>query len=222
MLHAPLPEGAQIDGEVRLCLEADLHPDGTSGKEWMVVTEAQVLVFGRNGDGLQRRFALPLREISEPKAENFIGGGAFELLHNDERLELIRYTNGCMPSFAAAAGLIDKWVKGEEAVVPDEDAKRCPTCGFPLELGSKICPACTPKGQTLRRLLAYLKPHWPYALGLMLLSLVFAHARPGSPPICKLRSWISNQAEHGIPLTRCRSGRSCSACWCAYCLETNC
>ena len=84
MLHAPLPEGAQMDGEVRLCLEADLHPDGSYGQEWMVVTEAQVLVFGNNGAGLQRRFTLPLSEISEPKAANFIGGGAFELLHDEQ------------------------------------------------------------------------------------------------------------------------------------------
>ena len=172
MLKTSLPEGVQVEGEVRLCVEADLHPDGSYGTEWLVVTEAQLLVIGKNGAGLERRYCLPLQEISEPKSANFVGGGAFEVLHQGERLELIRYTNGCMPSFATAAGLVEKWVKGEEGVIPEEEIKRCPRCGFPLEVGTKVCPACLPRSRALKRLLSYLKPHWKLAVGMSLLSLI--------------------------------------------------
>ncbi len=172
MLQNPLPEGVQVDGEVRLCLEADLHPDGSFGQEWLVVTDAQLLVFGKNGAGLQPRYTLPLTEISEPKSANFVGGGAFEVLHNGERMELLRYTNSRMPSFAAAAGLVEKWAKGEEAVIPEEEVKRCPTCGFPLELGFENLPGLHAERPHVAALARLSQPCWPSALGLMLLSLV--------------------------------------------------
>jgi len=172
MLNTTLPEGVAVDGQVRLCLEGDLHPDGSFGKEWLIVTDEKLLVFSQNGAGVKQRQELPFKEISEPKSANFIGGGAFEVLHNGECLELLRYTNSRMPQFATAAGLMEKWLKGEEAEIPEEDVQRCPKCDFPLDNGSKICPACTPKSRTMRRLIGYLKPYWAAALGLTLLSLL--------------------------------------------------
>lgn len=170
MLNTTLPEGIQLDESIRLCAEADLHPDGSLGDEWLIVTDANLLVFSRNGGGIEQRIRLSLSEISEPKVANLVGGGAFEVTKDEKPLELIRFTNRRSPDFAAVAGVLEKWLKGEEAVLPEQDAQKCPKCGMPLEKGTKVCPFCTERGRTLRRLLAYLKPYKKQALSLSLLA----------------------------------------------------
>ena len=105
MLNTTLPEGIQLEGPVRLCAEADLRPDGSLGEEWLVVTDAHLLVFSRNGAGIEQRASVPLAEISEPKVENLVGGGAFAVTRNEKPLELLRFTNRRTPGFASAAGV---------------------------------------------------------------------------------------------------------------------
>jgi len=172
MWKEPLPEGFQIEEPVRICLLADLHPDGSFGKEWLVVTEKQIYVLAQNGAGVETRWQLPLEEISEPKVQNLIGGGTLEVARDGGRLALITYSNARAARFAAAAQMLEKWLKGEEAEIPEEEEKRCPRCGLPLEPGTKVCPACLPKGQTALRLAAYLKPYWKQAIGLSVLAFL--------------------------------------------------
>jgi len=172
MLNTTLPEGIQLDESIRLCAEADLHPDGSLGDEWLIVTEANLLVFSRNGAGIEQRVNLPLSEISEPKVENLVGGGAFEVTRDGKPLELLRFTNRRSPDFAAAAGVLGKWLKGEAAELPEEESRQCPKCGMPLEKGSKVCPFCLPRSRTLRRLVEYLRPHAFTAISLSALAFV--------------------------------------------------
>ena len=147
-------------------------PDGSFGKQWLIVTGEQLHVFTESDSVVEERYQLPLKELTEPKAENYVGGGAFEVAQDGNRLELVRYTNARAGRFASAAGLLEKWLKGEEAEVPEEEQSRCPTCGLPREKGSKVCPACLPKTRTLRRLVAYLWPHWKCGVALSSLAFV--------------------------------------------------
>ena len=172
MLNTTLPEGIQLEESVRLCAEADLHPDGSLGDEWLIVTDANVLVFSRNGGSIEQRFKLPLAEISEPKVANLVGGGAFEVTKDEKPFELLRFTNRRSPDFASAAGVLEKWLKGEEAVLPEQEAQKCPKCGMPLEKGTKVCPFCAERGRTLRRLLNYLLPHKVHAISLSILAII--------------------------------------------------
>ncbi|MHB9107292.1 MAG: ABC transporter transmembrane domain-containing protein [Armatimonadota bacterium] len=170
MLNSTLPDGIQLDESIRLCAEADLHPDGSLGDEWLVVTEANLLVFSKNGTGIEQRFNLPLSEVSEPKVANLVGGGALEVTKDGKPLELLRFTNRRSPDFATAAGVLEKWLKGETAELPEQEAQKCPKCGMPLEKGTKVCPFCAQRGKTLRRLVEYLRPHWLTAISLTLLA----------------------------------------------------
>ncbi|MCD6351748.1 MAG: hypothetical protein J7M26_06485, partial [Armatimonadetes bacterium] len=171
MWQEPLPEGVQVTGDVRLCLKADLHPDGTFGDEWLVITDSRLLVVGAQDGKLQQRWDLPLSEVAESQAENLVGGGALHVIHDGQRIELVRYTAARYARFAAAAQMLDKWLKGEEVQVPEPEQARCPRCGLPLEKGTKVCPACLPKTRTIARLIGYLRPHWPKALALSLLAV---------------------------------------------------
>lgn len=171
MENEPLPEGFDPGEPVRLCVKADLRPDGSFGNEWLVITENRLWVLSEDGQGAKPRLEIPLYELSEPKAENFVGGGALEVNHNGSRLELVRYTSARVPCFGTIAQLMGKWLKGEEAEIPEEEERRCPRCGLPLPEGTQVCPACLPKSRTLLRLVGYLKPHWKLVVGLSILAL---------------------------------------------------
>lgn len=168
MWNEALPEGLKVEGPVKLAVEADLLPDGAFGRELLVVTAQEVRVVALGGAAPAVRLELPLSELKEPKAESFFGGGALEVSHNGARVELVRFTAARFPRFAAAAKMLEKWLKGEEAEPPHEELKRCPTCGLPFDKGTQVCPVCVPKTRSLRRLLAYLRPYWVHALCLAL------------------------------------------------------
>ena len=172
MWNEPLPAGFQLDEPVRLSVEADLRPDGSFGRELLVVTAEKVHVVTVDGEAPTVRLELPLAELKEPKAESFFGGGALEVLRGEERIELVRYSAARARRFATAAKIIDKWLKGEEAELPEADDERCPRCGLPLDKGTKVCSVCAPKSRALRRLVVYLRPYLPWVLALMALTLV--------------------------------------------------
>lgn len=168
----PLPEGFTPVGEPRLVVKADLLPDGAYGSEWLVVTADQLQVVSADGATPHVRLAVPLKDVTEPKVEQLVDGGAFEAMHGEDRLELVRFTSSRSGRFATASGILGKWLKEEEAELPEEELRRCPKCGFPLEKGSRVCPACSPKTRSLRRLVGYLRPHWIAAIGLTLTSIL--------------------------------------------------
>jgi ATP-binding cassette subfamily B protein len=170
MYHEPLPDGVELDEALRLCVEADLRPDGSFGREWLAVTSSAVRVFSLDGGRVEPRWEIPIHHITDPRAESFVGGGALQVSCNGARLELVRYTAMRSPRFATVAQLLGKWAKGEESPIPEAEDLHCPRCGLPLEKGTKVCPACLPKTRTLRRLTEYLRPYWKPALGLSLLA----------------------------------------------------
>ena len=174
MSKQTLPKGINLEEPVRLCVETDLHPDGSFGKEWLVITNDRLLVFRENESGFETRLELPLSELTEPKIENLVGGGGLGVGRDGGRMDVIHFTNARAPRFASAAGLLEKWLKGEEAHVPEEEDRRCPRCGLPLEVGTKVCPFCSPKSRTVWRLIEYLKPYWKAAVALSVLSLLVA------------------------------------------------
>jgi len=173
MWNEPVPEGLRVEGPVRLAVEADLRPDGAFGRELLVVTADKVLVVALDeGAAPAVRLEVPFAELKEPKAESYFGGGALEASHNGVRLELVRYSAARFPRFATAAKVLEKWLKGEKAELPADEAKRCPTCGLPFDKGTKVCPICVPKSRALRRLLGYLRPYLASAAALAAMAAV--------------------------------------------------
>jgi len=171
MYQETLPQGITLDEPVRLSVEADLLPDGTFGRELLVVTEAKLRVVTEDGAGARVRLEVPLAGLKEPKAESVVGGGVLEVSQDSLRIELVRYSSARIPRFTTAAKLLEKWLKGEEAKIPPVEEQRCPRCGLPLEKGTKVCPACLPKTRTLRKLVGYLGPCWKAALSLSLVAM---------------------------------------------------
>ena len=76
----PLPDGIHLDEPVRLCVQADLRPDGCFGKEWLAVSETRMWVVVEGGTESRVRLDLLLSELSEPKAKTLVGGARWRYL----------------------------------------------------------------------------------------------------------------------------------------------
>ncbi|MBM4048975.1 MAG: hypothetical protein FJ279_28065, partial [Planctomycetes bacterium] len=110
-----LPSNVSVGEPIRLCVRADMLPDGSFGAQWLVITPDRVRVYASlDGGEPAERVALPLREIKSPKAESLVGGGVLEVTHGEETIELARYTNARAARFAFAARALERWAKGEE------------------------------------------------------------------------------------------------------------
>ncbi len=171
-----LPHSLQAklnSGEVQIALATDLTREGNFGEQWLVLTDGKLQVFDlTDGEGKVEN-ELALGQLDEVQAESLIGGGSLIAKGKDGSItELVRYTNAHAKKFAQAAKAITSVLKGEEMPPYEEDRRRCPKCGFPLEHGTKVCPVCTPRSKTALRLLGYLKPYWWQAVILSVLSLV--------------------------------------------------
>lgn len=159
--------------EPKLAMSTDLKRDGQFGEQWLIVSDGKVKVFDLDEGEPKLDSELSLAQIAEVYAEPLIGGGALMVKRTDGSIEeLIRYTNTHAKKFAQVAKALNSLVKDEEPPPYEEDKRRCPNCGFPLEHGTNVCPICTPKTKTALRLFRYLKPYWWQALTLSLLSII--------------------------------------------------
>ncbi|MEJ7612998.1 MAG: hypothetical protein SQA66_05095, partial [Candidatus Fervidibacter sacchari] len=137
----PLPEtlkGTINEHEPKLAMVTDLKTDGQFGEQWLIVTDGKVQVFELEGEEPRLANEISLEQISEVFVEPLIGGGALMVKRIDGAVEeLLRYTNTHARKFAQVAKALNNLVKGEELPPYEEDTRRCPNCGFPLEHGTK-------------------------------------------------------------------------------------
>lgn len=174
-----LSNGSTID----LTVQSDLSPDGTVGKQWLVLTSDRVLVFCENGADPHLLRSEPISDILEVQPEPMVGNGCLLANVRGEHIPLIRYSNALSREFGYAARRLQARTKGEDPpeMSDDDQTRRCPRCSFPLEIGSKTCPNCVNRAQALKRLVLYVKPYTRivlFTLGLMLLSRLFQLAPP--------------------------------------------
>lgn len=167
-----VPDGIPESGDIRLCLEADLLPDGRFGREVLLLADGQLRVYQETGGAWSLRLDLAFEGLTEARAENLVGGGLLSVKQDDERLEVVRYTSKCVPQFAGAAGVMNRWMAGEDVPLDLRPQERCATCGLPLERGTRVCSLCSGGGRTMLRLVSFLKPVWPQAAVLSLLAFI--------------------------------------------------
>ncbi len=163
--------------ELLLVAESDLGPDGTFGRQWLVVTSSQLLVFGPEieGNGAPRA-VISLQDVEGSTVEMLVGRAVLQVTMGGQPVDVIGYSHSCAAAFGKLSRAIDDLKKNEKAIdvtrliKPPEDEKVCEKCGRVLPPWSSNCPACVPRGQILRRLFTYLKPYWYVGLAALLVS----------------------------------------------------
>jgi ATP-binding cassette subfamily B protein len=166
----PLPECIRYElrklGEreedTQLAVSTDIDGGGNFGERWLVATSDHAYIFIPEGDRARLLHSVPLKQISEVKAEFLVGNGVLEVDINGEVLDLLHYTQTLAPRFTKVARVLESLAKKEEipeGTDEDED-RRCNKCGRLLPDGSKVCPACLNKTKVLKRLLGLTRPYW--------------------------------------------------------------
>ena len=155
--NAPIPTA-----ENPLVFETDITPEGVFHPEWLVVDDAQVYVFARNGGGKAKmRYAIPLESIEEAKTDTLVGNGLIQVRTDAETIPLLRFSQAEIGEASIVARQLNALAKGEppKQEKVDEKRKHCPNCKRLLPSDSDICPACINKRAVMLRLFQFLAPY---------------------------------------------------------------
>ena len=142
--------------EVRYALPADLTAGARYGSGWTVVGATLVAV--RPAGGRWRTIALS--EVRRFQADNMVGSGRLiaERTAADGRgaggaQTLAHYSMRYAPHYATVARALNRIIEGRDPRYRDApDETICPACGRRLELGARVCRACTNTAAMARRL----------------------------------------------------------------------
>ena len=155
--NAPIPTA-----ENPLVFETDITPEGAFHPEWLVVDDAQVYVFSRNGGNRAKvRHAIPLTRIQEAKTDTLVGNGSIQIRTDEETISLLRFSQAEIGEASIVARQLNALAKGEppKQEKVDEKRKHCPNCKRLLPSDSEICPACINKRAVMLRLFQFLTPY---------------------------------------------------------------
>lgn len=140
-------------------IETDLHSDGTFGVAYLQIAEDSLKVYEGQLNGQPPKIDLPLSDIQDPRVEPLVDSSALVVNRGDSRIELLRGSNRCTTLLYSVQHKLEAMLDGEGASVELELPRLCAKCNRPLPEDSDVCDACVHRGQTLLRLLAYLKPY---------------------------------------------------------------
>ena len=154
--------------EVLIQVATDMADREVFGERWLVVTDRQ-LVFLRK-DGVEGAVIVPLSSVREARAEPLVGGGRLEVDRIEGEPSYLYYSNSLAPKFAEVAEGIMQLKRGEAVSLPTEvERSRCDRCNRVLPEKNGVCPACTKKLHTLRRLVSYMMAYPARVAALLLL-----------------------------------------------------
>jgi len=161
-----LPESVQRlvastvpEAEVRVIAQSDLGPDGNYGEQWLALAGDRVLVSEPDGQTGKLILDLPLSDISEVDIEALIGGSALRAQVKGRWVRLVSFTNALSNHFGRVRAQLDAAAKGKPIPDPEEKLLRCATCNLVLGEDTQVCPQCSRRGATLRRLMSYARPY---------------------------------------------------------------
>lgn len=147
--------------EIDHVVESDLNPDGSMGGQWLVATKERMLIISPDHGTPIVAHDIPVKDLNDIKAEGMVGNGCIIANVRGKYIPLVRYSNAVAKEFGHSARRLQALAKGEEppATTDEDKTRRCPKCGFPLEVGSNSCPNCVNRAKAMQRLLQYIKPY---------------------------------------------------------------
>src|SRR5690349_8338782 len=104
-----------------VAVATDITLQGAFGEEWLVVTGDRLRVYVPNGAQPTPRVDLPLAELTAPRAETLVGGGALQATVHGETIDLIHYTNARQRAFSRVAKYLEDVATYHEARAKGED-----------------------------------------------------------------------------------------------------
>ena len=165
-------------------VSTDMDQNGVYGRVWLVATAGRVLVIPESGpDGT---VDVAIQDIVRVRSEVLVGGHRLELERIGEPAISLLYSRSLGEKFAEVCRGIEQLRTGRPLRInADLDSIRCEKCNQLLPVRGGVCPACTSRVATLRRISRYLKPYWPYGLLLAVASILSSGAELLPPLITR-------------------------------------
>ncbi len=142
-------------------LESDLDSQGRYGQSWLIATESEVLRLEKPSPSSSSAVTVaryPLRELNHFAYEELVDAGALTAVYQGSVVELLRATAARSPELTAGAKQLTR-LKAGLPISITEYRRVCPKCKRPLPEDTSICENCLNRGETLRRILSFLKPY---------------------------------------------------------------
>jgi ATP-binding cassette subfamily B protein len=172
-------------GPIHLSIDTDVSLDGHPSREWLVVTDQEVLVVG---EGAEAPRQVPWKDICQVRTTAGVGGGTLQVKEDGDWVDLLRFSNALATRFHKVSRAMERQrevAEGKEGAPANGDKPpleevldgpldppRCPSCALRLATKEESCPRCMQKGQILKRVTHLLKPYTRGALLLTLLTLL--------------------------------------------------
>jgi ATP-binding cassette, subfamily B, bacterial len=167
------------DERVYVRVAADLSPDLTFGRRWLVVTDKRVFVLDADEPPLVTR----LDELRAAHMRSLVGGARLVLERKDGAPISVYVSSSAATTFSDAAERIGDLLRGGEVKkATKRERPLCPTCDRYLPERGMVCPFCLVKRVTLRRILGYLAPY-KKAVAVLLPLMVLSIAIDMVPPL---------------------------------------
>ncbi len=171
--------------KIVLAVDSDITHKGEYGKEWLVITNKNLIVFSDSNERhLNTLTEIKLNTIKNIENKNLVGSGII-VVNTDKKIHrIITYSNAKNPDFAAAAESLDDIIKGKSKAIEEDKHKRtriCEKCALPIPPDMHKCPRCIERGKILFRILKFSKPYMNllfYILLAMVLGAGFGLAAP--------------------------------------------
>ena len=167
----PLPAAVQsalksvgVNGDAVLQLQTDIDANGQYGERFLVATPQKLVVVANNGNAKIER-EVPLSELGRVESKGLSGTTSLQArLKTDageKVVELVRASGSRAREMTIAAEKLEQL--RDNGALNEERAKekpsRCPKCGTHLPWDSNVCPKCSNRLATIKRLYAYLMPY---------------------------------------------------------------
>ncbi|HZK34014.1 MAG TPA: ABC transporter ATP-binding protein [Bacillota bacterium] len=186
--YEKLAEVMTMEEEPLLATAADLNSDSRYDEEWAIVTNKRLYVLKNipNQEDTYKDIAIevyPLKDIDKVVNRQYYGVGAIEITDSEGIKEVVRYTRRYRRKFITFINYLERALGGEIFDIGQELSRasesvqgedRCPNCSTPFRRGTSSCPKCSSKTETLKRLLAYLKPYKGKVILMLLTTFTFA------------------------------------------------
>jgi len=188
-VRATVEEKCAPGEPILLWQKTDIGTDGTFREQWLAITSAHLVVVEPDGEAPRVAVSMPLGSIRKVDAVSRIGYIALEVDSDGRRQDVVRATNsraGALHQIARAMNERDKHGGSPEFTLEEEEEQFCPKCGRLLPEKGSFCPSCLKRTTVLVRVWRYMRPHWPKALVMTMLTSLAAVVAIAPPYLTKV------------------------------------
>lgn len=176
-----LPEGLKpvIDlvyteeNPCHLCINTLMTFDGTFGESWLSIGQDSLAIFEKRNDTYKSVWQSNYASLDKIKMENVTDGAIVHAITSGKLRQVLRCHSSSAALVGNIVGQLQKDLKQKEklnghfkvnassytAILEKERSLYCQTCTKVFPRNTKVCPFCTNKSSTMKRILQFALPY---------------------------------------------------------------